>query len=203
MTTNTGNRNSGDFNSGNFNSGNCNSGNCNSGYGNSGRYNSGNSNSGYSNSGHYNSGKYNSGYHNSGDYNTGDCNTNNQTVRIFNNDSGWEFYGDNHNRFRNILSKHSRLLLVWINSSNMTEDEKKENPSHKTTGGFLRSKGNKMRGTLSKEDREFLLNVPNFDAKILEETTGIVLDEKKIITIDGKDITISKESFEELKKQLT
>jgi len=49
-----------------------------------------------------------------------------------------------------------------------------------------------------------LSKIPEFDKKVVEWIIGFELDlkEGKIITIDWKDINLSNESFEELKKQL-
>jgi hypothetical protein len=56
---------------------------------------------------------------------------------------------------------------------------------------------------VTKEDQEFLESVPNFCPKILKECTGIVFGPKKRkITIDGKEIEISEESFLALRESL-
>ena len=182
---------------------NYNSGNRNSGYRNSGDYNSGYYNSGHYNSGDYNSGNYNSGYRNSGDYNSGDCNTNSPTVRVFNGNSGWEFYGEDHNKFRNILNRYSRGKVSWVYQTNMSVEEKTAYPDYKTTGGYLKVDSDYSQvKEVTKEDEAFLRSVPNFDADILLQTTGIDLtNQKKVIILDGREISISKESFEEFKKQ--
>lgn len=194
MKNNSGDCNSGDYNSGNYNSGDYNRGN----------YNGGNYNSGDYNSGNFNSGDCNSGNYNNGNYNSGDCNTNTPTVRIFNKDSGWDFNGNFHTRFKNIIfNKYTKPVLRWILKDNMTDEEIRNNPECKTTGGFLRMVGNKQHTPLTKNDRVFLLSVPNFDKDILFKTTGIKIDATKTLTIDGKHIEISEESFNELKKQLT
>jgi len=189
---NSGNRNSGNFNSGNFNSGDRNSGGCNSGNCNPGNFNSGN----------FNSGNRNSGNFNSGDRNSGDCNTNSPKVRLFNHDSGWEYFCNEHNTFRRILNKYQKPLCEWISESNMSDDEKEKNESYKTTGGYLKVNESTFAGAdVSKEDAEFLRATPNFDADILLECTGIdITNKKKKIVIDGKEILISKESFEEIKR---
>ena len=204
---NTGYRNTGNYNTGYRNTGHYNTGNFNTGDFNTGRYNTGHYNTGYRNIGRYNTGNYNTGNYNTGNfntghYNTGDCNTNNPTVRLFNKDSGWKFYGERHIKFRNILSKYRKLLCEWVYESKMTEQEKFENPTYKTTGGYLKVNDSIYNGKeVTKEDRDFLESVPNFDAKILEETTGIAFKQTKTIIIDGKEIEISKESYEALKAQ--
>jgi hypothetical protein len=48
----------------------------------------------------------------------------------------------------------------------------------------------------------YLRSLPEFDAKIFEEVTGIKPDTHKII-IDGKEINLSKESYEEFKRQFS
>ena len=187
---NTGNYNTGTYNTGDYNTGDCNTGDCNTGYG---------------NTGYYNTGDRNTGNYNTGDYNTGDCNTHIPTVRLFNKDSGWGFRGARYLKFRDILSKYQKMKCQWIFNKHMTDQEKLDNPTYKTTGGYLKVNESTYNGTpVSKEDREFLESVPNFCPKILKECTGIVFDtkKKKRIIIDGKTIEISEESFDELKKQL-
>ena len=59
-----------------------------------------------------------------------------------------------------------------------------------------------MWSDLSLNERKEYLDIPHFDWDIFTFITGIVNNEKKVITIDGKAINISQESFDELKKQL-
>jgi hypothetical protein len=157
---------------------------------------------GNSNTGDWNTGDWNTGNRNTGNSNTGDLNTNNPTVRIFNKDSGWIFRSNNHCELQAIIHRNTKNLCQWIFDSAMTDKEKEDNPTYKTTGGYLKVTGYKQKGELSNEDREFLSAVPNFDANILFECTGIRIDNEKTITIDGKDIKLSSESNDELKKML-
>lgn len=83
---NTGNRNTGDCNTGKYNTGNRNTGNCNTGSYNSGNYNTGWRNSGNCNSGQHNSGNDNAGLYNSGNYNSGHYNSGDYNSGIFNTD---------------------------------------------------------------------------------------------------------------------
>jgi hypothetical protein len=195
---NSGDRNSGHCNSGNYNSGDRNSGNYNSGYWNSGDWNSGDRNSGDRNSGKYNSGDYNSGkynsgdwnsgYWNSGDWNSGDrnsgsynsgsfnsgfFNTDEPTVRLFNKDT-------------NI--KKSDLEIPYIDLK-LTEWDSETNSLITRTYKEAWSLAWKE---MSEEDKNRFLNLPNFDADIFEEITGINTGKKestcngKIVEIDGK-----------------
>jgi len=174
---NTGSGNSGNRNSGNRNSGNRNSGDGNSGDWNSGNRNSGDGNSGYWNSGDWNSGDWNSGDGNSGNWNSGSrnsgfLNTNKPKIRIFNKETDIEdinfpdfFYFD---------------LCVWVNESEMSEQEKKDNPNFYVTQGYLKTYDYKEAWKLSYEkasesDKKKVFDLPNFDAEIFYEITGIKL----------------------------
>jgi len=187
---NTGIENTGEKNSGDWNSGYGNSGYGNSGYRNSGDGNSGDRNSGYRNSGDGNSGYGNSGDRNSGDWNSGDGNSGygnssdrssgifcseGGTVRIFNQDSGKKWDEIDHPGFEEFW------LNKWIEGENMTEEEKKADPEFYVRGGYLKTYSweeawaNFWKDT-TEENRQKVLNLPNFDAKIFKEITGIDVD---------------------------
>lgn len=60
----------------------------------------------------------------------------------------------------------------------MTDDEKKNNPQAETTGGYLKTFDYKEAwrqayDNADKKDIELLKALPNFDAKVFEEITGI------------------------------
>lgn len=70
-------------------------------------------------------------------------------------------------------------ILTWIYSENMSEEEKTNNPSHTTTGGYLKKKDLKYcwqkawESQFTQEQKDIILNAPNFDAAVFEEITGI------------------------------
>ena len=163
------------------NSGSCNSGYSNSGYSNSGDYNSGYYNSGNRNSGNRNSGYSNSGNYNSGNYNSGYFNTDEPTVRLFNKDTNL---------------KRSEVCIPYVHLP-LTEykDGKLITRTYKEAWKIAWK-------DLSEYDKNSFLNLPNFCSKIFEEITGINVNSTKKIIIDGKEIEISIESFEELKRSL-
>jgi len=176
---NSGNRNSGHSNSGNRNSGNSNSGDSNSGHSNSGHSNSGHINSGYGNSGNSNSGHYNSGNWNSGNWNSGNRNSGyfnsitSDEILVFNKPCKRKLW-DNCTKPNFIFFDLTR----WIPFSDMTDDEKKNNPQAETTGGYLKTLDYKEAwrqayDNADKKDIELLKALPNFDAKVFEEITGI------------------------------
>ena len=198
---NSGNRNSGDWNSGNQNSGYRNSGyqnsgDRNSGYQNSGNQNSGDRNSGYRNSGYQNSGDRNSGYQNSGNQNSGDRNSGDWNSGDWN--SGYLNSGYFNSITPDVLLVFNKIcsrdawnmaqkpdflffsLTEWIEESAMTEDEKQANPSYSDIGGYLRVMEYKEAWKQSwdnadPENRELVRKLPNFNAEVFFEITGIDL----------------------------
>ena len=180
---NSGNWNSGNWNSGNWNSGNCNSGdwnsgNCNSGNCNSGDWNSGNCNSGNCNSGNWNSGNWNSGDWNATSFSNGCFNTAYSKIYMFNKPTDWTFEQWFNCRARRLLNKIDDCPLEYVYLSDMTDEEKAAHPEAETTGGYLKERtiadnAQKWWDGLNNDDRNVILSLPNFDAAIFKETTGI------------------------------
>lgn len=110
-----------------------------------------NFNTGYRNTGNYNSGDFNTGYHNSGDHNSGRWNSGcfntdqNPKINMFNKSSDWTMDDWLWSEARKIV-----LGLFW------EEEEKQDRWEN-----------------LSEEDKAIVMNLPNFDAEIFEECTGI------------------------------
>jgi PPE-repeat protein len=203
---NSGYRNSGDRNSGDWNSGDGNSGDWNSGYGNSGGWNSGDGNSGgrnsgdgnsggrnsgYGNSGYRNSGDWNSGDGNSGDWNSGIFNTDEPKMRTFNRECDMTY-----TEFRNKFGYKDIdfPLNEWRDKEDMTDDEKKSVKGWEQMGGYLKTLGYKEAwaagwAEATQEQKDWYKSLPNFDAAIFEEITGIFLGdearESDIIEVNG------------------
>ena len=194
---NSGSSNSGSYNSGSYNSGHSNSGDYNSGNFNSGSYNSGRHNSRSYNSGDFNSGDYNSGDYNSGDRNSGYFNTNTPKVRLFNLDSELEFNDERLANIRTIFNKYYKLHFVYVSSKDMTDKEKQDHPYHVTTGGFLRhdteysykKSWQNIWSKCSEEERKCFTSLPNFNAKIFEEITGINVNDNDEIEVIIQGVT--------------
>ena len=177
---NSGYWNSGYSNSGNRNSGNRNSGDSNSGYSNSGNWNSGNWNSGNWNSGDRNSGNWNSGYWNSGDRNSGVFNTEKKpTIKMFDKESPWTYDDWYDSRARRIMEGCPYSYSDYIPADGMTDEEKEKHPEHKTIGGFVKTftvtteDKQKWWDSLSKEDKDEVKALPNFDADKFCKCVGI------------------------------
>ena len=190
---NTGDRNTGDRNTGNWNTGNWNTGDRNTGNWNTGSWNTGDRNTGNWNTGNWNTGDRNTGNCNTGDRNTGNCNTGDwnkanhstgvfntkdQPLTMFNLPSKW-FYSDwAKSEANSILNKIPHDPVVWIWSEDMTEEEKLSHPEHETVGGYLKkmdlSDNAKIwwRG-LTDTEKNVITSMPNFDAQIFKEITGV------------------------------
>ena len=66
----------------------------------------------------------------------------------------------------------------WVYSENMTEKEKATHPEHETTGGYLKTVDFKtacgmMWKKLDNEERAAVIEIPNFDADVFKDITGI------------------------------
>ena len=68
---------------------------------------------------------------------------------------------------------------IWIDSEEMIDSEKEENPTWECTSGYLKTiyVTNKDKqdwwDNLDDEEREEVRSLPNFDEKIFKEITGI------------------------------
>ncbi len=137
----------------------------------------------------------NTGDWNTGNWNTGDCNTGffntdaPNTVRAFNADCSREDWG--------AATKPGLLyfsVTEWVFSSDMSDQEKIDHPTWHTTGGYLKSYDyqeafQKAWSEASEEDRAAVELLPNFDADIFLEISGIDVRKTNTnpqeITIDG------------------
>ena len=153
---------------------------CNTGYCNTGYCNTGNRNTGYCNTG-----DCNTGYCNTGDWNTGCFNTDEQKIKLFNKQSDWGYRDWWNSDARYLLNNIPKNVVEWIDEKDMTDEEKTGNPTYETTGGYLKVLDESeccqiWWDGLSKEEREVIKNIPNFDNKIFEEITGIKMNKKEI-----------------------
>ena len=153
--------------------GRCNSGNC----------NSGNWNSGDCNSGNWNSGNWNSGNWNKTSFSNGCFNTVSPKIYMFNKPTDWTFEQWFNCRARYLLNQIDDCPLEYIWFDSMTDEEKAAHPEVETTGGYLKERttadnARKWWAGLSADDRNIIFSLPNFDAAIFKEITGIDVDAK-------------------------
>jgi hypothetical protein len=191
--SNSGYRNSGNWNSGDRNSGDRNSGDSNSGYRNSGDSNSGDRNSGDSNSGYRNSGNRNSGNWNSGDRNSGDSNSGYRNSGAFCTDPDPVLYLFNKPTKLSVKEweEHKAVQLMnaidptmWVPDHAMTDQEKKDHPKYEAPEGYLKTIPIKEAWAnawhnFTDANKKVFTTLPNFDAKIFEEITGIKINDAK------------------------
>ena len=183
---NTGNRNTGNFNTGSKNVGNYNTGNRNTGNYNTGNYNTGDYNTGSMNTGSKNIGDSNVGSCNIGDwnktsFNTGCFNTEEQKFIIFNKPSDWTYEMWLYSKARYLLNQIPKDVVEWIHKKDMTDKEKMAHPTYETTGGYLKILDESecaqlWWNNLSDNEKQIIKSIPNFNADIFYECTGIKTD---------------------------
>ena len=170
-------------NVGSWNTGSCNVGDHNTGSYNTGYLYTGNCNVGDFNTGNCNTGNYNIGDWNITNYSTGLFNTKEEKIKIFDKISDWTLRDWYNSNIRQIL-RWNFENSVWIYEENMTDEEKKEHPEYKTTGGYLKvfefkEACKNMWNNLTEEERnKVITELPNFDAKKFEYITGIDVNKK-------------------------
>ena len=174
---NTGNRNTGNRNTGNRNTGDWNTGNRNTG-----DWNTGDWNTGDCNTGDWNTGNRNTGDWNKSSFNTGCFNTEEQKIMLFNKPSDMTYNDWLRSDARYLLNQIPKDVVEWVYEEDMTDEEKVANPTYETTGGYLKvldesECGQLWWGSLSDFQKNYIRSIPNFDAEIFEQCTGIKVDE--------------------------
>ena len=137
--SNTGDNNTGSWNTGNFNTGENNTGNFNTGDNNTGSWNTGNSNTGDNNAGNWNTGNYNTGDWNRSSYNNGCFMTEEQNIMMFNKPTAWTYKKWLGSKARYLLSYIPRGVVKWVESDDMTDEEKAAHPEYEITDGYLKT----------------------------------------------------------------
>lgn len=160
--------NTGDNNTGNRNTGDRNTGCC----------NTGNRNTGDSNTGDSNTGDCNTGDWNKSSFNTGCFNTVEQKIMLFNKQSDMTYRDWCKSDARYLLNQIPKDVVEWIYSDNMTDEEKEQHPTYKTTDGYLKKLDETECGqlwwdSLSNHQKNIIKAIPNFDAEIFFQCTGI------------------------------
>lgn len=124
-----------------------------------------------------NIGNCNSGDWNIGDYNSGVFCTDVRKIRMFNKETDLTYEDWMNSEARNILKKNS-YLTKWIRIDDMTEEEEKNNPGYEINNGYLKvftfeEMCKNMWDSLTEEEKKIIIEIPNFDADIFKEITGI------------------------------
>ena len=174
--------NTGDCNTGDWNTGNRNTGDCNTGDRNTGDWNTGDWNTGNRNTGDCNTGNRNTGDWNKSSFNTGCFNTEEQKITLFNKPSDITYNDWLRSDARYLLNQIPKDVVEWVYEEDMTDEAKAANPTYETTGGYLKvlnesECGQLWWGSLSDFQKNYIKSIPNFDAEIFEQCTGIKVDE--------------------------
>ena len=164
-------------NTGNRNTGDCNTGDCNTG-----NRNTGNRNTGDCNTGDCNTGDCNTGNRNKSSFNTGCFNTEEQKIMLFNKPSDMTYREWIDSDARYLLNQIPKDVVEWVYEEDMTDEEKAAHPTYETTGGYLKvldksECGQLWWGSLSDRRKEIIKAIPNFDAEIFFQCTGVRVDE--------------------------
>ena len=167
---------------GRCNTGNRNTGDCNTGDWNTGNRNTGNRNTGNWNTGDCNTGDWNTGDWNKSSFNTGCFNTEEQKIMLFNKPSDMTYREWMDSDARYLLNQIPKDVVEWVYEEDMTDEEKAAHPTYETTGGYLKvldesECGQLWWGSLSDRRKEIIKAIPNFDAEIFFQCTGVRVDE--------------------------
>ena len=129
------------------------------------------------NTGNENTGNENTGEWNSANFSTGFFNSVEQPLYIFNKPTRMSRGEISNCKGIKILNLNFENSL-WIYSENMSDEEKTLHPEHKTTGGYLKTVAFKtackmMWDKLSDDEKQCVKEIPNFNAEVFKEITGI------------------------------
>ena len=149
---------------------------------NTGDCNTGDKNTGDWNTGNCNTGDWNTGDWNKSSFNTGCFNTEEQKIALFNKPSGMTYREWMDSDARYLLNQIPKDVVEWVYEEYMTDEEKAAHPTYETTGGYLKVPdesecGQIWWGSLSDRQKNIIKAIPNFDAEIFFQCTGIRVDE--------------------------
>ncbi len=134
------------------------------------------------NTGDWNTGDCNTGDCNKSSFNTGCFNTEEQKIMLFNKPSDMTYREWIDSDARYLLNQIPKDVVEWVYEKDMTDEEKAAHPTYETTGGYLKvldesECGQLWWGSLSDRRKEIIKAIPNFDAEIFFQCTGVRVDE--------------------------
>lgn len=153
-------------------------GNCSTGYCSTGNWSTGDRSTGNWSTGNWSTSNYSTGHFSTIDY---------AGFGAFNKPCTIEEWGN--------AEKPSWLyfdLTEWVDKADMTDEEKEANPSYKTTGGYLKvydyqEAFQKSYNNATREEQLKIKNLPNFDAEVFYEISGIKIDDEPM---QGKEVEV-------------
>ena len=145
---------------------------------NTGDRNTGNCNTGDRNTGDRNTGNCNTGDWNAASFSSGVFNTEEANILMFNKPSEWSYRDWMRSEARRLLNLIPKNSVKFVLSSDMTDEEKAEHPTHETTGGYLKALDEAECGQiwwdgLTDRKKGVIRDMPNYDKAVFERITGI------------------------------
>ena len=208
--TNTGDWSTGDWSTGDYSAGNRSTGHWSTGDYSTGDCSTGDWSTGYRSTGYHSTGNYSTGdrstaYRSTGDYSTGNWSTGDWSTSDYStghfstiDDTGFSAFNKPCTRKQwaqaDIPSWLYFNLTEWVDKEDMTDLEKQDHPTYETTGGYLKKyeyqeAWKKSYDNATREEQLKIKSLPNFDAEVFYEISGIKIDEilsnPKEITIEG------------------
>ena len=172
--------------------------------------NTGNRSTGNYSTGDYSTGNRSTGNRSTGNRSTGYCSTGNSSTGNWSisNYSTGHFSTEDYSGF-GCFDKPCTLeewrkayqpdflyfyLTEWIEEKDMTDKEKQDNPSYKTTGGYLKvydykEAFKKSWDNADKDDRARIKELPNFDAAKFKEISGIDVEADDVPEYTMEELT--------------
>ena len=143
-----------------------------------GNRNTGNRNTGDRNTGNRNAGDRNTGDWNAASFSSGVFNTEEANILMFNKPSEWSYRDWMRSEARRLLNLIPKNSVKFVLSSDMTDEEKAEHPTHETTGGYLKALDEAECGQiwwdgLTDRKKGVIRDMPNYDKAVFERITGI------------------------------
>ena len=79
-----------------------------------------------------------------------------------------------------LLDTVPKKVVEWVDTENMTDDEKKNNQTYDCTGGYLKVLDESECAQiwwdgLKKREKDVIKSIPNFDSDIFKKCTGITV----------------------------
>lgn len=145
------------------------------------RVNQGKGNTGNRNTGNRNAGNRNAGDWNYSSFNSGCFNTSEHKILMFDEPSDWTYRDWLNSKAYWILFGMPKVVTTWVYACDMTDEEKAAHPEHVTTGGYLKKLDEKdvaqdYWNSLSENQKQIILSLPNFDKEKFYQCTGIRVD---------------------------
>ena len=202
--TSTGTRSTGTRSTGNRSTGNYSTGNRSTGSGSTGDCSTGNRSTGDCSTGDGSTGNGSTGYGSTGDWSI----SNGSTGHFSTIDGQPSFFDKPFNgtwveALELIPYVGLKLGTYWVASSEMTEQQKADHPTHEKTGGVLLKYNHTYHqaweiawSEMDQATKDRFLNLPNFDAEKFKQITGIdtttVQGPRNVTVIDGKTYRMEK-----------